>query len=118
MAEMTKQDWDLKDRRIVKQSMLKAAVEFHARQLENGAITSVEGILSTANKFVDWVYDESQKEIAKCDNIPTPTQDQAKALKLVEEKTRWTKEQVFAKFSKYPDMSNVEACIKKIKENQ
>jgi len=116
--------FEAKDRRIVRQSMLKAAVEFHTKQLESGMVSSVDTVLETANQFVNWVYsDEVKKEVVSNITGPTPTLDQKKALEKVEAETGWNAAQVYAKFKLYPDLSvdkngkeSWKRCINAIKE--
>jgi len=121
MAEVPQSVWEEKDRRIVKQSMLKAAVEFHSKQLENGQISSPQTVIGTANIFVDWVYngDSNSNPVSVGSTVsdiggPTPTLAQAQALEKVEKETGWTASQVFAQFAKYPTPANVDQCIARI----
>ena len=108
MAEqMTKLDWDLKDRRIVRQSMLKASVEWH----KDVTASTVEQVLETAEQFVDWVYEVTSLQSP----LPEPTESQQQALNKVKEQTGWNKEQVFKQFERYPTEGNVDSCIKVIK---
>ena len=105
--------WEAKDRRIVKQSMLKAAVDW---QKGNPKLT-VQDILTVADAFVDWVYNERvANEVVGDITGPHPTLEQKEALKKVEEATGWTEAQVYAKFKKYPTKETTDKCIKAIKD--
>ena len=123
MAEMSKEEWAEKDRRIVKQSMLKAAVEW----VKNDSTANTDEVIAVADVFVAWVYDEppgdkhtalSEQSTTVSDiSCPKPTLDQQKALDKVLAETSWNAAQVYARFSKFPVMSNVDVCIQKIKES-
>ena len=125
MGDVPQHVWEEKDRRIAKQSMLKAAVEFHSQAVSAGdEVRSIDAVIETADKFVAWVYNEnapreepSQKAIVISDiSHPHPTAEQQKALDIVKEKTGWTPGQVYARFKTFPNMTNVDKCVAKIKE--
>ena len=111
MAEMSKEEWAAKDRLIARQTCVKAACNF-----SSGLPTSINVVLSNAETLFNWIY-EKENETVKT-TCPTPTAEQASALKKVLEETKWTKEQVWNKFGKYPTNQNVDICIRKINHDQ
>jgi len=115
-SEMTKEEWEEKDRRIVKQCALKAAVDFFSNSND---VIGADDVLDVADKFVAWVYNEEVKSpgsnVETDISYPTPTLDQKKALEIVEEETGWNAARVWAKFSKFPVTANVNQCVERIK---
>ena len=104
------QAFKAKDRLIAKQACVKAACNF-----SSGLPTSINVVLSNAETLFNWIYEKENKTETTC---PTPTAEQATALKKVLEETKWTKEQVWNKFGKYPTNQNVDICIRKINHDQ
>lgn len=116
MADYTPEqivEFKAKEKRIVKQACIKAASTIAS----GGGCGNAEAVLGNAKKFLEWVYEEEPKKDVVSDiSHPTPTVEQKKALDKVEEETGWNVAQVYAKFSRFPTMSNYESCVRKIKE--
>jgi len=120
MADIDPKVWEAKDRRIVRQSMLKAAVEtvlgLGASDLDKFTLENVKRrVLETAETYVNWVYEVENKNAVSDISHPMPTPQQAEALKKVEEATGKTVSQVWAAFGRFPVMENVDSCIAKLK---
>ena len=87
-----------------------------------GTGTSAEDLKEEADKILAWIAQdqvwagEKQKADVVSDlSFPTPTVDQQKALDKVLAETGKTASQVYAQFKKFPDMTNVDKCIERIK---
>ncbi len=123
MAEdkMTALDWARKDKLIARESAMKSVAMAYDGQNVNSDV-----LIEEANKIYDWIaQDQTWEKEANTDtpvvsdiSHPTPTQPQLEALKKVENETGWTASQVYAKFQRFPDMSNYKACINCIKEGE
>ena len=116
MAEMTPEMWQAKDRLIVRQTCIKAACDLGASVGTHGE--RMDLVLENAQCLFDWVYGEIKPEVKTSTGTtipettcPTPTVEQANALKKVKEETGWTENQVWDKFGKYPSNGNVDICI-------
>jgi hypothetical protein len=130
MAEQSPEYWERKELKkqasIVAQSCLERAVDtvlgLGASGLDKFTLENViKRVSETYNSYCSLVWNKTD-ELLKENNsevksFPTPTLEQKKALELVKKETKWTAEQVYRKFGKFPIESNVNACIKKIKES-
>ena len=125
-TEEDKKAFRLKDQLNAKQSALKAASILYEGAFES---VTMKGVLEEADKALAWLSNGqewpgvkdscglSEQSTAVSDiSCPKPTLDQQKALDKVLAETGWNAAQVYARFSKFPVMSNVDVCIQKIKE--
>ena len=114
MADVDPNVWIEKDRKIVKQSMLKAAVEL----AKNQEGVTPENVMAIADKFVAWVYNKETKAGVKTEtkSNPVPTPIQKGILDTFKEKYGFTPEQVIKAFGRYPDnTSEAKKCLDKLK---
>jgi len=140
-----KQKDDLKRASIVSQSCLERAVEtvmgLGASGLDKFTLENVKKrVTETHDYYCELVYQKTEElafpkpktareqssqvtekqgfsGVVSDLTCPTPTVPQQEALKIVEQETKWTASQVYAKFQRFPTADNVKACIKLIKEN-
>lgn len=116
MAEMSKEEWAEKDKRITKQACFKAAATI-AGGVGCGDINTV---IENAQKLLEWVYNETvdvKTDVVSDIVHPTPTQIQKKALEEIEKETGWTASQVWTRFKAFPStQEHINKCVAKIKE--
>ena len=109
MAEMSKQDWAEKDKRIVCQNALA-----HATNLVTGRpsfrddkdIDSVGLIKEIASELVDWVYEKSSADSGMpqedSKSLPLPTPEQSAILETFKKKYGIDKAEVYKACGSYP----------------
>jgi hypothetical protein len=115
--DMTKADWERKDKIIVCQNALS-----HATQIVcSGGITageiniSVDRIKDIASRLVDWVYEKSSESGTVSTVVPVPTPAQKKILDKFENKYKIKKEEILKKWGHYPlDEEEALKCLNKI----
>ena len=116
-ADMTKADWERKDRMIVCQNALSHATQivcaagFKVEEVND----SVEWVKDIASALVDWVYEKSSTTTKPSATVPVPTPAQKTILDKFEKKYKIKASTVLETWGHYPS-TETEAldCLKKI----
>ena len=106
MAEVDPKTWELKDKRICRQAMIKAAVDFTKdKEINYKEVTTI------AEYFVNWVYENTEE-------LPLPTPEQKTILEVFNTKYGIDSATVYKVYGRYPvNKTEAAEALKKIQEN-